>query len=1560
MTDVANEKAFDLRNDFSSFAAMARTRRKQQHLSRAQQQQLRLQRYLDNLYGYADTLCRAGRLHEALTVYQHCFEYSVHHGAQQPPPPERLRHFAGALLEDLVPSMAEAAEAAAAAAHQQQRGSDPQQRRSPPAWASLACPSCETALYHPVTLDCGHTYCKPCLRLEDNGQDRRRGRKPRCKLCSESRRTATASAYGGVVGAGAVFDDDDYDYVDDDDVSSSNSNNGCNEINVLVQRLAEKWWPREVEASQARHEGDALLKKGLIQQAFERYDLAVQLGVHRTQITRRARRDQRQWQAVQQQQLSFLELVARVSTRLACILCFESSSSSSSSSKLYKVLHESTDCDCTTTTTTPYDEHMYVCLCHKTRATRVKIQLYLKNTRPSKITIASTGYIIFYHENFSSPRVFDRFSRIRVKVIARHSRAVYSSCTCRMRAHDSVFFFQRNRHHPCRDRDVRNIHRYRGQKSKRQLNVARLSATRSNSFPLVRFIASSLHVSDHRARRYSSVKYVYIWRLASKYITREISLVKRETITRMDIDNRRILEKNAGGTRVNRPRTRRTTICTTAAAAAAAAEQRYLETDRSPLLPRENKRQMAELPIDSLASLENYRRTVQSVSVAGRTHCCCSTGRKLRSTTPIAHSDCDRTGARVSTSEAWPYRRCANTTRHWWCWPRAPYSTKTRTERGTSSRGHCTERYWTTRSRASAPGTRNSCSVSRGRWAVTDRSTIPIVARRCIISVIGSVSTLSILIVIVIIARSPPRSTTRRPTARTTTAAARTTSNNRIGIVALGNSPTATERRLGRRRLGLHTLLQAPLDARDNPVRTHLLLDLPGPLPRLLVRLSALHDFPGRREFYLANSQKSVTDFVEKALLCVAPQEYAARSAAQRQELVQPLPPALSQVGEQVAVFVCTTAFPCTACPLFVYEPRYRLMVRRCLESGVRQFGIAACLQRRPDGYLDLDARRYAEFGTMLEIKDRVLLKDGCSILSTVGMKRFRVLRGGERDGYDTAEVEFISDVPISQEQMHSVTELHKRVRAKSSRWWATVPYCQRSEIRPVFGEFPDVEADWQRLPDGPSWTWWLLAILPLGPQLQIGILATTSLEKRLRAIEKTIDHMEQRWNLPSDLEDSDGDAAKQQENNSQDDQDDGSGVCRGNHCMIRRSRHVDGHQRRSLRSRLTQIFNSNEVWEVFFKKFDRTYEMKAMEKDPSINKNFRKLVKEQYLRTATKKQLDSMEKRTFKLGKAKKEVRQQQQTPRSVSAANLLKQKLELDTAKAEEVVQLAPPEKPKISELIKNPLKLADLMRGVNQKKARPEKREFSFVKSQDFSSKYAGGEAASLRDSKVSISPTKSSKPAAKSAKAKTTDDILNDEEIVVQKKQLKSMLTMGQLDDIKSQFQNEKNLVLRSPRSMIIKKPEKIAEEEPSNNNKAAIKSVKKSEKKKTKSSSKSRSSKNPSSLDAKSLRSANALNDDDDLDETGMSFLMKRYLEASSEASKKLVDCERLAHETKSTGIQADRPKAINNNLGTSKFSLQSSGTAKTAKTTTTTKKSSQSRLSNPTISSALKTKFSRK
>lgn len=71
---------------------------------------------------------------------------------------------------------------------------------------------------------------------------------------------------------------------------------------------------------------------------------------------------------------------------------------------------------------------------------------------------------------------------------------------------------------------------------------------------------------------------------------------------------------------------------------------------------------------------------------------------------------------------------------------------------------------------------------------------------------------------------------------------------------------------------------------------------------------------------------------------------------------------------------------------------------------------------------------RYAEYGTMLEIRDRVLLKDGCSILSTLGRKRFRVISGGERDGYDTAHVEFLRDTVVQGNQLLNLLELHDKV----------------------------------------------------------------------------------------------------------------------------------------------------------------------------------------------------------------------------------------------------------------------------------------------------------------------------------------------------------------------------------------------------------------------------------------------------------------------------------------------------------------------------------------------------
>lgn len=123
------------------------------------------------------------------------------------------------------------------------------------------------------------------------------------------------------------------------------------------------------------------------------------------------------------------------------------------------------------------------------------------------------------------------------------------------------------------------------------------------------------------------------------------------------------------------------------------------------------------------------------------------------------------------------------------------------------------------------------------------------------------------------------------------------------------------------------------------------------------------------------------TIVIERLLRLVIPNVHTERLRARQQEM--------ENIDSQVPVFVCTTAFPGIACPLFVYEPRYRLLARRALQSSNRRFAIAA-----PGIH---SSEKFAKYGTLLEIRDAVRFQDGCTILTCIGMKRFRVLETNEK-----------------------------------------------------------------------------------------------------------------------------------------------------------------------------------------------------------------------------------------------------------------------------------------------------------------------------------------------------------------------------------------------------------------------------------------------------------------------------------------------------------------------------------------------------------------------------------
>lgn len=85
---------------------------------------------------------------------------------------------------------------------------------------------------------------------------------------------------------------------------------------------------------------------------------------------------------------------------------------------------------------------------------------------------------------------------------------------------------------------------------------------------------------------------------------------------------------------------------------------------------------------------------------------------------------------------------------------------------------------------------------------------------------------------------------------------------------------------------------------------------------------------------------------------------------------------------------------------LHVFEPRYRLMIRRCIESSSPRFGMV--LPARGDRGMG----GISEYGTMLEIQSVQMLPDGRSMVETVGSHRFKLLEKGNLDGYTVGKIE--------------------------------------------------------------------------------------------------------------------------------------------------------------------------------------------------------------------------------------------------------------------------------------------------------------------------------------------------------------------------------------------------------------------------------------------------------------------------------------------------------------------------------------------------------------------------
>ncbi|WVR07304.1 hypothetical protein IAU60_004345 [Kwoniella sp. DSM 27419] len=159
-------------------------------------------------------------------------------------------------------------------------------------------------------------------------------------------------------------------------------------------------------------------------------------------------------------------------------------------------------------------------------------------------------------------------------------------------------------------------------------------------------------------------------------------------------------------------------------------------------------------------------------------------------------------------------------------------------------------------------------------------------------------------------------------------------------------------------------------------------------------------DLPSFAFFQDHATNKVITSIIKTAF----PAEYAERQQGiERDERDARL---------DTPIFVSTLAFPGMPTILHVFEPRYRLMIRRCIESPSPRFGMI--LPARAAG--DPQLQGVSEYGTMLEIQSVQMLPDGRSMVETVGLHRFKLLEKGNLDGYTVGRIERIDDVSPEEE----------------------------------------------------------------------------------------------------------------------------------------------------------------------------------------------------------------------------------------------------------------------------------------------------------------------------------------------------------------------------------------------------------------------------------------------------------------------------------------------------------------------------------------------------------------
>ncbi|KAK5817942.1 uncharacterized protein LOC108450432 [Gossypium arboreum] len=212
----------------------------------------------------------------------------------------------------------------------------------------------------------------------------------------------------------------------------------------------------------------------------------------------------------------------------------------------------------------------------------------------------------------------------------------------------------------------------------------------------------------------------------------------------------------------------------------------------------------------------------------------------------------------------------------------------------------------------------------------------------------------------------------------------------------------------------------------------------------------------------------------------IFPQEYAERRSEQD---------SLINFGNDlIPLFVMDVIIPCQKFPLHIFEPRYRLMVRRIMEGNHRMGMVIR----------DPATDAIADFACEVEITECEPLPDGRFVLEIESRRRFRILRSWDQDGYRMAEVEWVQDIPPRDAtDREDLQELTNNAAAHARSWLSTVKASTRD--RRKLEAIYNVEAMMPNPQDPERFSFWLATLSNRRPSERLELLRIRDTAERIR-----------------------------------------------------------------------------------------------------------------------------------------------------------------------------------------------------------------------------------------------------------------------------------------------------------------------------------------------------------------------------------------------------------------------------------------------------------------------------